>query len=101
MSPVAGIDMLEVEEALAIVLDRTRMRPPLETDLTPRALGRVLAEPVASDLDSPPFAKSVMDGYAVRSADATAPAALTVIEEVAAGKTPTKGVGPGQATRVM
>ncbi|HJZ91270.1 MAG TPA: gephyrin-like molybdotransferase Glp [Gemmataceae bacterium] len=96
-----GLTMLEVEEALAIVLDRTRPRTPVETALTPRALGRVLAESVTSELDSPPFAKSVMDGYAVRSADATSSVALTVIEEVAAGKTPTKTIGPGQATRVM
>ena len=30
---------------------------------------RVLAEDVASDMDSPPFAKSMMDGYALRAAD--------------------------------
>ena len=33
------------------------------------AWGRVLAEPVAADRDSPPFDHSAMDGYAVRLAD--------------------------------
>ena len=33
-------------------------------------LGHVLAEDCASDLDMPPFDKAMMDGYAVRSADA-------------------------------
>jgi molybdopterin molybdotransferase len=93
--------MLEVEEALAVVLERTQVHPPVETALGPAALGRVVAESVASDLDSPPFAKSLMDGYAVRSADAAASVTLTVIEEVAAGATPTRSLGPGQATRVM
>ena len=31
--------------------------------------GRILAEPVHSDVDLPPFEKSAMDGFAVRSAD--------------------------------
>jgi molybdopterin molybdotransferase len=39
-----------------------------------------------------------MDGYAVRTADT---GERVVIEEVAAGQTPTRPLGPGQATRVM
>ena len=73
---------------------------PLAADavaLGPAVLGRVLSEDVASDIDSPPYAKSIMDGYAVRSADVQGPATLTVIEEVAAGRMPTRAVGPGQA----
>jgi molybdopterin molybdotransferase len=93
--------MTEVPEALATVLDRAR---PLAADavaLGPAVLGRVLSEDVASDIDSPPYAKSIMDGYAVRSADVQGPATLTVIEEVAAGRMPTRAVGPGQAARIM
>src|SRR4051794_15007987 len=93
--------MTEVPEALATVLDRVR---PLAADavaLGPAVLGRVLSEDVASDIDSPPYAKSIMDGYAVRSADVQGPTTLTVIEEVAAGRMPTRAVGPGQATRIM
>ena len=94
--------MLEVAEALNLVLDRARPLAPIATDLSPAALGHVLAEPVLSDINSPPFTKSLMDGYAVRSADCASPGAtLQVIEEVAAGKIPTLTVGRGQATRVM
>jgi molybdopterin molybdotransferase len=93
--------MTEVPDALAIVLDRTRATAPETVPLGPAVLGRVLAEDVASDIDSPPYDKSIMDGYAVRSADVQGPATLTVIEEVAAGRVPTRAVGPGQATRVM
>lgn len=92
--------MIEVAAALEIVLGRTA---PLTTETVSlrEAAGRVLAEAVASDLDSPPYTKALMDGYAVRSADLAAPTMLTVIEEVAAGRTPTRVVGPGEATRIM
>jgi molybdopterin molybdotransferase len=93
--------MLEVSAALDIVLEHAPALATLTAGLTPAVLGRVIAEEVASDLDSPPYAKSIMDGYVVRSADAKAGAALTVIEEVAAGKTPTRAVGQSEATRVM
>jgi molybdopterin molybdotransferase len=48
-----------------------RLRPLEEVERVPLSLavGRVLAEPVRSDVDLPPFDKSAVDGYAVRSAD--------------------------------
>lgn len=90
--------MLEISAALEIVLSRASLLAP---ESTFQLLGRVLAEDIASDLDSPPFAKSTMDGYALRSADSGIDVKLTLIEEVPAGRTPTKVVGPGQTTRVM
>src|ERR1700737_477605 len=61
--------MLAVSEAQAIVLQPARPLPAEIVSLTPDALDLVLAEDVASDLDMPPFDKSLMDGYAVRAAD--------------------------------
>jgi molybdopterin molybdotransferase len=91
--------MIEVAEALDVIL---RCAKPLPPQPHPPALGRVLAEDVASDLDMPPFDKAMMDGYAVRAADlANGPIVLEVIEEITAGRTPTKTVGPGQAARIM
>src|SRR5947209_6237645 len=81
--------MLAVADALQLVLARCRPLPPLLTPLIPDALGRVLAEDVASDLDMPPFDKALMDGYAVRAADIGAGrAVLPVAAEVMAGQTP-------------
>jgi molybdopterin molybdotransferase len=91
--------MLEVPAALEIVLGHTERIAPVTVPLTPAALRRVAATDVASDIDSPPYAKSIMDGYAVRSDDAAT--SLLVVEEVAAGRMPTRPVGPGQAARVM
>lgn len=92
--------MVEVAVALETVLGRAALLP-VETTLLPHAAGRVLAADVFSDIDSPPYTKALMDGYAVRSADLRAPAVLKVIEEVAAGRVPTLVVLEGEATRIM
>jgi len=91
------------EEAIALILERvapirSRERVPLE-----QALGRVLAEDARSDVDLPPFEKSAMDGYAVRSADFAAagrPRALARVGESRAGA-PFRGrVGAGQCVAI-
>jgi molybdopterin molybdotransferase len=93
--------MLPFEEALAIVLAEVKPLPGEEVTLE-QALGRVLAEDVASDQDLPPFDRAAMDGFALRAADvATAPAALDVVGEVRAGEWPDLVIGPGQAARIM
>ena len=66
--------------------------------------GRLLREDVASDVDSPPHTKSLVDGYAVVASETDrrrGDCHLKVIEEVVAGNTPMKTVTPGSATRVM
>jgi molybdopterin molybdotransferase len=94
--------MLSVAETQKVILEQAQPLPPTACALEESVLGRVLAEDVASDLDMPPFDKSLMDGYAVRSADFDqGPTTLTVIEEVAAGQTPRRPIEAGQATRIM
>lgn len=93
--------MLRVAEAQELVLKHAKPLLPADAPLA-EALGRVLAADVASDMDVPPYDKSMMDGYAVRSVDLTeGRAVLSVIEEVLAGQTPRLPLGPGQATRIM
>jgi len=93
--------MLDVAMALEIVVRHSETRKPELTTLTSAALGQVLAADVRSDIDSPPFTKSMMDGYAIRAADAASPVELIVIEEVPAGTVPTKRVGVGEAVRIF
>jgi molybdopterin molybdotransferase len=93
--------MLSVVDARRLILAHCRSLPACEVPLS-AALGRVLAEDVAADLDMPPFDKALMDGYAVRSADlASGQTVLAVVDEITAGRVPSCPVGPGQASRIM
>lgn len=93
--------MLTVAEALAIVLDAVKPLAPRAAALAD-ALGCVAAEEAASDVDSPPHDKSIVDGYALQFDDLQGGRAeLRVIEEVTAGRVPTRIVEPGTATRIM
>lgn len=93
--------MLTVEEAQAEVLARAQPRSPTARPVR-EALGLLLAEDVTSDVDSPPHDKSMVDGYAVLSADLeTGSAELVVLEEVMAGDVPHRAVTHKSATRVM
>jgi molybdopterin molybdotransferase len=83
----------DLPEAAALVLAAAA---PLETERVPlrEAAGRVAAEEGRSAVDLPPFDRSAMDGYAVRSDD-TGGAALRLVGEVAAGETATATLEPG------
>src|SRR5690606_10033127 len=60
------------------------------------------AADIMSDVDSPPFDKSQMDGFAVRAADTDSPpTTLRVVEEITAGRVPQNNVNAGEAARIM
>jgi molybdopterin molybdotransferase len=70
------------------------------------ATGRVLAEDVRAGVDVPPFARSAMDGYAVRGEDTFGaspfdPVRLRVVGESLPGRPRSGRLGPGEAVRVM
>lgn len=90
--------MIELKEALRIVLSSARPLGRERVDLG-RALNRILAEDVASDIDMPPFDRSVVDGYACRRADLAS--TLTVLETIQAGAPPTKSIGPNECAKIM
>ncbi len=93
--------MLTVDEAIAAILAEVRRLPVARLPLS-ESQGLVLAEDVVSDLDSPPFDKALMDGYAVHAADvADGRAMLKVIDEVTAGQVPRVPVIRGAAARIM
>lgn len=93
--------MISVDRALALLAETVRPRDPRAC---PReaAQGLVLAEDVTSDVDSPPHDKSLVDGYALHTADlVNGQAELTIVEQVVAGEVPRLPLGRGQATRIM
>ena len=90
-----------LEDARHVVLERVR---PLGTEAVPlpEALGRVLADDVASVDPVPGFDNSAMDGFAVRAADTSgasleSPATLLVVDESRAGHPATAALGEGEA----
>ncbi len=94
---------MTVEDALqlivgkvAIIVDVVRL------DLL-EAHGAVLSAPVFANHTQPPFDASAMDGYAVRAADLTGAAPLTLhrIGEAAAGHGYAGRIGPGDAVRIF
>ena len=92
---------MPVTEALSAVLAGAEPLPE-EMVALDAAHHRVLARDVAALRTQPPQAMSAMDGYAVRSADASSVAArLKVIGEVAAGRPFQETVGKGEAVRIF
>jgi molybdopterin molybdotransferase len=95
-----------LHEAQKVVLDATSVLG-LEKISILESLGRVLGEDVVAERDNPPWDNSAMDGFAVRWEDikqehaVQKPVTLAVIEDVPAGKMPSKAVGAGQAIRIM
>jgi len=92
------IKMTSVEEALRLVAKHATPLAPQRIDLADSP-GLILAEDVTSELDSPPYDKAQMDGYAVASHDQSPQ--RQVIETVAAGDLPRRAVTPGTAVRIM
>lgn len=97
---------MEIEEAAALV--RKSVAPILESEpcALESAFGRVLAKDVFAPIDLPPYAKSAMDGYAVRAADtegasAEKPVRLKVLGELFAGDWKEIPFRENSAVRVM
>lgn len=96
---------IKVEQAIQLVVES--VKPGLQESIALwQAGGRRLAESLNATTDWPPFARSGMDGYAVRSADTMqaspdCPVTLRVLETVAAGGLAAGAVEAGGATRIM
>lgn len=89
------MERISVERGAALLLERVKPLARWEKISPAQAPGRVLWESVTAKLDTPPFDRSPLDGYALRSVDAVGagpekPARLTLGE----------AVGPGTAVPV-
>mgnify|MGYP001570967691 CR=1 FL=1 len=97
--------MLRFEEARARVIEvisTGAQRASVESIRLGESLNRVLAQPVVSDRDYPPFHRSVRDGYAVRSVDLLSGSSLlTCVGEIKAGQHFKGVLGPGQCVQIM
>lgn len=94
--------MLTYDEALVKVEAAV---PGRRAGLTPLkdCYGRILAEEIVAPTDLPPFTRSLVDGFALRSSDlARGWNRLRIIGEAAAGApATTREIGPGECVRIM
>jgi molybdopterin molybdotransferase len=96
----AGPRLKTVEEALAFLLEAAEPLAEVERLTLDRALGRVLAEPVVSPINVPPWDNSAMDGYAVNSTDLQDDMRLPVSQRIPAG-TAGQTLVAGTAARIF
>lgn len=80
-------------------LRRSERKPLLQ------CLGRRLAEPVTARENVPGFARSTVDGYAVRAQDTFGaseglPAFFTITGEILVGVVPEREIAPGEAMQI-
>ena len=99
------LTLLTPEAALARLLAALALTPSAEMVSAPAAAGRVLAAPVIAPLALPGFARSTVDGYAVRAADTfgageSLPAYLVVSGEVLMGRAAGLTLAPGQCAQI-
>jgi molybdopterin molybdotransferase len=81
---------------------------PVASEVVPleKAAGRVLSEDIKSEIDLPLFTNSSMDGFAVRAedvhgADPNHSVKLFIVEDIPAGKKPTRIIEKKQSSRIM
>lgn len=96
---------LEVEQALETALRYCRVTEP-ETCPIGDCADRILAEDMRAAVNSPPFRRSAMDGFAVRSEDLWGaserrPVVLTVRGCNDAGAPVIRHIGKGEAAQIM
>ena len=96
---------ISLEEALEILLQQNFKTEAIQVSLLD-SLDSVLAEDIISDMNMPPFDRSPLDGYALRSVDLIDvskenPITLDVIDYIPAGYVSKKALLQGQAMRIM
>ncbi|MFY3384448.1 gephyrin-like molybdotransferase Glp [Paracidovorax sp. MALMAid1276] len=90
-----------LDDALAELLAHAAPLPGTDTVATFDADGRVLAQNCISALHVPPQDNSSMDGYAVRSADVSAPGTLLPVSQRIAAGSAGEPLAPGTAARIF
>jgi molybdopterin molybdotransferase len=98
-----GGELMTAGEALALLAERLDVVVEPEPVALRKALGRILAADVTSDLAVPPHDNAAVDGYAVSfdDLDADRETRLPVTARVAAGQALDRDARPGEAIRIF
>ncbi len=93
--------MIPISEALKIIKCETFLLESETVELS-EVVGRILAEEICADMDLPPFDRSQMDGFAVKSGETKdAPVKIKIVGESVAGKGWHNQLKSGEAVRIM
>ncbi len=90
--------MIKIEDALGIIKNEKIKIKSVRVELL-SALGRLLVSDIKSPIDSPPFTKAAMDGYAVNSSDKSE--SFKILGIIGAGDVPLKTVTRGTCVKIM
>ncbi len=97
-------ELVSVEEARKII-NGLPVRSDRESVALEAALGKILAEDIRTEINVPPFPRSIMDGYAVKAEDTyasseTEPVKLRRMGEIAAGSDVRYTVAAGETVEI-
>jgi molybdopterin molybdotransferase len=98
-------ETIPLDEALTLLMESAMPVQSAERIHIGEANGRVIAQPVVSAVDVPPFDRAAMDGYAVIAEDTFGagpydPRSLTCIEKVYTGQVPSRRVSHGECIEI-
>jgi molybdopterin molybdotransferase len=98
-------ETIPVAEAKALVMEAAAPLDRIERISIREATGRVLAVPVVSSVDVPPFDRAAMDGYAVRAQDTFGASrdgakVLRAIDTIYSGGPTTRRVSSGECVEI-
>jgi molybdopterin molybdotransferase len=98
-----GGKLMSLDDALALIEERTTVVAGVEAIALRDALGRILAEDLVAPFAVPPHANSAVDGYAIRFDDLSADSdtALRLAGRAAAGHPEGHALQSGEAIRVF
>lgn len=97
---------IELEYALQVIGDSVNEINKTEVIRIEESMGRIIGEDIYAPINHPPFNRSPLDGYALKSEDTKGasdsnPIKLKVIDEVFAGGNINTVVNKGQCIRIM
>jgi molybdopterin molybdotransferase len=103
MEFIQGMPLGQAKDLIAESVDGIIVQS--ETVQLTDALGRIAAEDIIAQEDLPPFSRSTVDGFAVRSADTfgaseASPSMFTIVGEVLMGEQASITLSPGQAVAI-
>ena len=96
-----GGELMRHDDAIKMLLERTRCTSSSETIPLAMAAGRILAAPVIAPRPIPAFDNAAMDGYAMAHASLSGETELPVTATVAAGHPLARKLKPGEAVRIF